>query len=189
MTVTFFAAAEAAPLWNPLSITTLALASVGTLLGLYGAVSSYRKDHPIVRWDVIWFGPTRDEETGDELVAVWIVNRGAGEAQDVRIDLGSDGKLWSGDGWKRIGFGEGVEFHYWRPNELWSGERNQARGRRFQTTIDIELKWNQLPDLHRSRKMSIHKAIPRGAAPDEMPRHYPLAGVPLNYVPPETRDS
>jgi len=150
VTLTLVAAAEAAPLWNPLSITTLVLAAFGTLgtlaLGIYTAVSSHRRDHPKVAWEFDWTGPYREPGTDAEVVAVWVSNRGNGVAHDVEAAVGMDGEIKSGDSCGDVPFSDGFRFEFVRPTK--PSPEDYFR-HVFKTSVMIRLRWSQQPNMHR----------------------------------------
>lgn len=157
-------AEEGVPLWNPLSITTLVLAGVGTLgtivLGGIGAVRAYRQDHPTVRWRFDWTGPYRHPLTGVETVRVWVSNRGNGTAHDVETRLGTDGQIRSGEAWGDAEFGEGFVFSFTRA----SADPDSYFRHQFKATIMVTLSWSQQPNLHRRGKKRFKLSVPHGLA-------------------------
>jgi hypothetical protein len=155
------AATEAAPLWNWLSITTLAIAAVGAICSILALWQSYRRDHPRVKWEARWDGPIfagRDDYAPN--VSLWIENRGAGLARDVHVFLAVDEHDFGGDGIDAVEFGKGIPFHFslardahMRPHDGHFAHPGPAVAKSFRARIE----WNQAPDLHRTRRKTFRR--------------------------------
>ena len=160
-------ATEVVPLWNPLSITTLVIASVGAAVGVVSLWLGYQRDHPRVVWRAHWVGPV-ERINGEPIVNLAIENHGSAAAHRVSILVGENGRYQSGDGWDLLAFGEEASFSFTLAENATIHHHEPAAGSRghpVRKTLNAKIHWYQEPNLHRRRTKRIRRTFFPGQLP------------------------
>lgn len=155
--------------WNPVTVTTAIIASLGFSLSLWNAWFNWRKDHPKVHMEHSWDYSDDEYEMLTGAARFTVTNRGPGVAQDVRIAV---------DEWSsvkrspRLEFGDGLEVLFAEEGKM--GEpifihRLSGNYASLTTAPDVEFKgipkvtvtWHQLPNLQKQRSKTFRYKKPR----------------------------